>query len=392
MPYSSLPPFIMTSEKGTFARQTIEELKANIVDRVLADYDYTQPIREALLELQSSLTQGTIQPLQETVSDKPLWDEDIQPWVGKSWLAAPWLLAETYFYRRLLEAVHYFQPGPWMGRDPYGRMKTTETLHALAPFIAGYKGRETQPTYADFSTALNNALWGNRADLSNLQHFESDTDNQTHSIIRDDSQAVFNHIHQRPARIAYFFDNIGRELYFDLAFIHTLLVSGLAESITFYLKNQPFFVSDAMPEDLNFILGVLVNSESKIARKLAEDIQAWIQSGVITVEAPPFLSTSREYHRLPESLKKQLEAFDLTILKGDANYRRLIGDRHWDPTTSFEEITSYFPTAVVSLRTTKAELIVGLSKEQLNDFEQNAEENWMFNGNRGMISFMQKKK
>jgi hypothetical protein len=380
----------MTSEKGTFARQTIEELKANIVDRVLADYDYTQPIREALLELRASLTQGTIEPLQETVSDKSLWDEDVQPWQGKSWLAAPWLLAETYFYRRLLEAVHYFQPGPWMGKDPYGRMKTTEILHALPLFIADYEGREVQHTFADFSTSLRNALWGNRADLSNLQHFESDTDNQTHAIIRDDSRVVYDLMDKEPANIAYFFDNIGREFYFDLAFIHYLLESGLARSITFYLKNQPFFVSDAMPEDLDFVLGVLESSSSEIACKLAVDVKTWIQSGVITVEAPPFLSTSREYHRLPESLKHQLEAFDLAILKGDANYRRLIGDRHWDPTTSFEEITAYFPTSVVSLRTLKAELIVGLTPEQLADFQENAEWNWMFNGNRGMISFMQK--
>ena len=390
MPSSSLPPMIMTSEKGTFARQTIEELKANIVDRVLADYDYTQPIREALLELRASLTQGTIEPLQETVSDKPIWDDDIRPWQGKPWLAAPWLLAETYFYRRLLEAVHYFQPGPWMGKDPYGRMKTTEILHALPLFVTDYEGREVQHTFADFSTSLLNALWGNRADLSNLQHFESNTDNQTHTIIRDDSRAAYDLMNKKPANIAYFFDNIGREFYFDLAFIHYLLGSGLAKSITFYLKNQPFFVSDAMPEDLDFILGVLESSSSEIANKLAKDIKTWIQSGVITVEAPPFLSTSREYHRLPESLKHQLEAFDLAILKGDANYRRLIGDRHWDPTTSFEEITAYFPTSVVSLRTLKAELIVGLTPEQLADFQENAEWNWMFNGNRGMISFMQK--
>ena len=392
MSSSPLPPYILTSEKDTFARQTIEELKANIVDRVLADYDYTQPIREALLELRSSLTQGTIQPLREIASDKPLWDEDIRPWQGKSWLEVSWLFAETYFYRRLLEAVQYFQPGPWMGKDPYGRMKTTEILHALPPFVAEYEGREIQHTFADFSSSIHNALWGNRADLSNLQHFESNTDNQTHTVIRDDSRAVYDLIDQQPAKIAYFFDNVGREFYFDLAFIHYLLKSGLAKSITFYLKNQPFFVSDAMPEDLDFILGALESSESEITGKLAADIQAWIRSGVIAVEAPPFLSTSREYHRLPESLKNQLGTFDLAILKGDANYRRLIGDRHWEPTTAFEEVTAYFPTSVVSLRTLKAELIVGLTKEQLNEFQQHAEWNWMFNGNRGMISFMQKQK
>ena len=390
MPSSSLPPFIMTSEKGTFARKTIEELKANIVDRVLVDFDYTPQIREALLTLKASLTQGTIRLLQENVSDKPLWDEDIQPWLGKSWLEIPWLLAETYFYRLLLEAVHYFQPGPWMDKDPYRRMKTTEILQALPAFVAEYEDQAFQPTFEDFSKALNNALWGNRADLSNLEHFENNTDTHTHTLIRDDSQAAFDLLAKKPVNIAYFFDNIGREFYFDLAFIHYLLESGLAKSITFYLKNQPFFVSDAMPEDCNYILNVLEASSSPATRKLSADLKAWIQSGVISVEAPPFLATSREYHRLPESLRQQLSGFDLAILKGDANYRRLIGDRHWDPTTPFEDVASYFPTSVVSLRTTKAELIVGMSPEQLEDLQQNAEWNWMFNGDRGMISFMQK--
>ncbi|MBG0787019.1 MAG: protein-glutamate O-methyltransferase family protein [Anaerolineaceae bacterium] len=390
MPSSSLPPVIMTSEKGTFARQTIEELKANIVDRVLADFDYTSQIREALLELRSSLTQGTIQPLQEITSDKPIWDEDIQPWLGKSWLAIPWLLAETYFYRRLLEAVQYFQPGPWQGKDPYRRMKTTEILQAFPPFAREYENRAFEPTFENFSTSMSNALWGNRADLSNLKHFENNTDTHTHTVIRDDSQAVFDLLSNKPAKIAYFFDNIGRELYFDLAFIHYLLESGLAESITFYLKNQPYFVSDAMPEDLDFILGVLESSNSAASHKLAIDLKAWIQSGVITVEAPPILATSRIFHRLPESLKKQLKSFDLAILKGDANYRRLIGDCHWVPTTPFEDAAGHFPTSVVSLRTTKSEMVVGLSQELLDDLEQNAESDWMFNGDRGMISFMEK--
>jgi len=389
---TSLPPFIMTSEKGTFARKTIEELKANIVDRVLADFDYTPKIRKDLLELQASLTKGTIQLLRENVSDKPLWDEDVTPWLGKSWLELPWLLAETYFYRRLLEDVQYFQPGPWMHKDPYRRMKTTEILQALPFFVAEYEDHAVSRDFEDFSKALHNALWGNRADLSNLEHFENNTDNHTYSLIRDDSLAVFELLAKKPANIAYLFDNIGRELYFDLAFIRYLLESGLAKSITFYLKNQPFFVSDAMPEDLDYVLKVLESSKTPATRKLAAEIKTWIQSGIITVEAPPFLATSREYHRLPDSLKSQLGAFDLAILKGDANYRRLIGDRYWNPTTAFEEVASYFPTSLVSLRTTKAELIVGLSQEQLDDLNQNAEANWMFNGDRGMISFMNKAK
>ena len=388
MPSSPLPPLMMTSEMGTFHRQTIEELKANIVDRVLVDFAYTTPIREALLELKAALTTGTIQPLEEAASDKPLWDEDTQPWWGKSWLEIPWLLAETYFYRKLLEAVHYFQPGPWMGRDPYRRMKAGEIAKALTPFITDYEAMDDAYDQAGFASAIAKALWGNRSDLSNLQHYDTEASTHDHQIIHNESQAVYDLLKVKPAKIAYFFDNVGREFYFDLAFIQYLIQGGFAESITFYLKNQPFFVSDAMVEDFWHILDVLEGSGSEKTIQLAADIRGWIKSGVIDVEAPPFLATSREFNRLPESLREQLKSYDLTILKGDANYRRVIGDRHWDPTTPFAEVTDYFPTPVVSLRTLKAQLIVGLTPQQLEDFQQNAESDWMINGRRGMISFM----
>lgn len=388
MPASPLPPLMMTSEMGTFHRQTIEELKANIVDRVLMDFDYTAPIQRALLGLKSDLTIGALHPLAETTSDKALWDEDTQPWWGKSWLEIPWLLAETYFYRKLLEAVQYFQPGPWMGRDPYRRMKAGEIAKALAPFVAEYEGMADANDQAGFASAIAKALWGNRSDLSNLQHYDTEASTHDHQIIRNESDAVYKLLKSKPARIAYFFDNVGREFYFDLAFIQYLIRGGFAESITFYLKNQPFFVSDAMVADFWHILDALEGSGSEKAVQLATEIRGWIKSGVIDVEAPPFLATSREFNRLPESLREQLKAYDLAILKGDANYRRLIGDRHWEPTTPFAEVTDYFPTSVVSLRTLKAELIVGLTQQQLEDFRQNAEADWMINGKRGMISFM----
>ena len=392
MPSSPLPPLIMTSEMGTFARQTIEELKANIVDRVLVDYDYTPPIREALLELKAALTSGTIQPLQEATSDKALWDEDTQPWWGKSWLEIPWLLAETYFYRKLLEAVGYFQPGPWTERDPYHRMKSGEIKKSLAPFLADYEQMDDGYDQAGFSNAIAKALWGNRSDLSNLQHYDTDASTHHQQIIRNESETVYQLLKKRPAKIAYFFDNVGREFYFDLAFIQYLIKGGFVESITFYLKNQPFFVSDAMPADYDLILDRLEGSGSDKAIQLAADLKAWTQAGIITVEDPPFLATSRDFQQLPESLSAQLATYDLAILKGDANYRRVIGDRHWDPTIDFADVTAYFPTSVVSLRTLKAELIVGLTSEQLEDFQKNAESDWMINGKRGMISFMGKVK
>lgn len=46
----------------------------------------------------------------------------------------------------------------------------------------------------------------------------------------------------------------------------------------------------------------------------------------------------------------------MVFVKGDANYRRLIGDRLWPTDTPFSDVAGYFPARLCALRTLKAEL------------------------------------
>jgi hypothetical protein len=43
-----------------------------------------------------------------------------------------------------------------------------------------------------------------------------------------------------------------------------------------------------------------------------------------------------------------------------ANYRRLLGDRHWPHATPFPTVVGYLPCPALALRTNKAGLIVGV--------------------------------
>ncbi len=384
------PPFIMTSEPGSFARHTIENRKPLIIDRILADFDYTSEIRAGLLAFKAEIKAGTVQPLQEAASDRPVWDHDLGPWFGRDWLAIPWFLAETYFYRRVLEIVHYFQPGPWQGLNPYQRLKDHENLEALPVFTGIYSQMDASPSQANFTDALTRALWGNRADLSNLQSFERDMGSQAERIIRSDSAALFRFLQLQPRKVAYIFDNVGKELYFDLALIDYLLENDLAASVTCFVKNQPYFVSDAMRADLAQVLDKLSASGAEKDRALARRLQTALHAGRVRVELPPFFTTGRMYRQLPAALARQIGEHDLAVLKGDVNYRRLVGDRHWPPTTPIGTAAGTFPTAAVSLRTLKSELVVGLTAEQLADLEANAEDDWLINGKRGMITFLEK--
>jgi len=386
----SLPPFIMTSEKGSFARHTIEERKPLIIDQILEDFDYTFSIRDELNQLKSELSGGLLKPLKEETSDREIWDLELQPWIGKTWLEIPWFLAEVFFYRRILEIVRYFSPGPFSNRDPYERMKEKELYDALQIFNQTNWSESKIDSYKGFRNACYRAMWGNRSDLSNLQEFDTDMGEQSENIIIDHSKAAYNLLAQRPSKIAYFMDNAGRELFFDLAFIDGLLQSQLAGSITLYLKNQPFFVSDVMPYDLNKTIQVLSASPSRTNQALSSRLVQALKTGKITIKAPIFLTTSCMYRGMPNASFKQLADYDLAIMKGDVNYRRLMDDRHWDPTTTVEEAAGYFPTNFLSLRTLKSEIILGLSHETYEHIRSTAEPDWLINGKRGMLTFHQK--
>jgi hypothetical protein len=104
----------------------------------------------------------------------------------------------------------------------------------------------------------------------------------------------------------------------------------------------------------------------------------------------PFWTSSLMFRRLPPPLRAELACSDLVILKGDLNYRRLLDDRHWPPTTPLEEIAHYFPAPFLVLRTLKAEVIVGLGPGQAEALSA-ADPEWLVNGKRGIIHLMNRR-
>jgi hypothetical protein len=71
-------------------------------------------------------------------------------------------------------------------------------------------------------------------------------------------------------------------------------------------------------------------------------------------------------------------------MKGDLNYRRLVGDRNWPATSSFAALTDYFPGPVVALRTLKSDVIVGLDPATLADLD-NTGTAWRTSGTHALI-------
>lgn len=84
-------------------------------------------------------------------------------------------------------------------------------------------------------------------------------------------------------------------------------------------------------------------------------------------------------------LYNQLKQSNVVIFKGDLNYRKLVGDIHWDPTTLFKTaLQGFLPTMLVAIRTNKAETITGLVQHEVEELNKK-DAAWMTSGQYAVI-------
>ncbi len=410
-----LPRPLMTSEVGSFARHTIEVRKPQIIQQVIEDNGYAEGIVDALEAFRKEIAGREIQPLTELAPDVAFWNGEAAAHRGRTWLELPWYFAETYFYRRLLEAVRYFQPGPGQGHDPFAVQKRRQEREAVA-WLAGNWGAldEVEPEVR-FEALLHSCLWGNRADLSNLTVQEEAqggmaTRQEQHNIVVNHTSLVAEHLSGGVDRVDFVNDNVGRELLFDLALADFLLSDGWARRVVFHLKAHPFFVSDAMPQDVYESVALLVFGTKRTGKApipgaaaaweppllsgasgalpgdmgLGQRLDAFLAAGWLVLKEDAFWTKCLMFRQMPQALRADLARSDLVILKGDVNYRRLLDDLQWPHTARLEEIADYFPAPFVALRTLKGEIMVGLEPGQA---EALAAEDaaWLINGKRGVV-------
>jgi uncharacterized protein with ATP-grasp and redox domains len=403
---SQLPPFplplqIMGSEIGSFAYNTVVQRLPAIAQRVIAENDFPPPIVENLETLIRELPNGEVRSLNDTAApDIIAWNRYIQPYQGNSWLDIPWYFAEAYFYRRILEATHYFIPGKWQGYDPFEGQKSLgiatsmDSIKALSALINQWIYAEPdgniQWNKTNFLTLLSIDLWGNRVDLSLWPAQEGDRSlidihREQPYILVDDSDAIASKVASfTGARIDFIIDNAGFELVGDLCLVDFLLATHAAQTIYLHLKSHPTFVSDATIKDIHQTLKTLGTECNPEVRVFASRLQDYISDGRLQLCEDLFWTSPLAFWEMPEALRLELAKSDLTFVKGDANYRRLLGDRHWPFTTPFPEIVSYFPSSMVALRTLKAELASGLQPNQVETLNQK-DPQWLTNGRWGVI-------
>jgi uncharacterized protein with ATP-grasp and redox domains len=389
---SSVPALLMTSEEGSFAQGTILNRKPQIIRQVLAGHDYPDDIVMALEAYSDEILTSTMKPLTEDIGLADEWNRVLSALGNPRWLDAPWYFAEVFFYRRLLEIVRYYQPGPWHLVDPFHPQKIRQTQSDLATFAVLWNQILSVDLSDRFELLLHSTLWGNRTDLSNFSMGASAAgglavSEEAHRILIDHTADVHRLLEARVERVDFINDNVGSDLIFDLALAAFLLEQGWAKQIVMHLKAQPFFVSDAMPADAQMTIDQMQSHPDEAVRALGMQLSDCQRSGCLIFLSDPFWNSWYFFTELTPEIQSELERSDLIIIKGDANYRRVIEDRHWPHTTRIEDINHSLPRPFLLLRTLKAELMAGLMPGQSEQLSAE-DPNWLTDGVRGVIQLV----
>lgn len=398
-PLYPIPPPLRGAEISSFAHYTITVRMPNIARRVVEENEFPPSIVARLETLIAEIPEGLIQPLADSAApDAADWQQYIAPCLGQNWLQVPWFFAETYFYRRILEATGYFEPGPWQGVDPFtyqkaeGLKQSWDHIRRLSRQLNQALERKGWDREV-FAELLAIDLWGNQADLSvwpagqEGQPSHVDAEVQQAHLLVNDTAAVFDYLsafRTVETRVDFIMDNAGFELIGDFCLADYLLSSQATATVHFHLKTHPTFVSDALIEDVHETIAALVADDDAGAAALGQRLQAHVKSGRLQMHQHPFWTSPLPMWQMRDDLYRELAEPNLVISKGDANYRRALADSHWSHTTPFAGAVSYFPTAIVFLRTLKSEVAAGLQRDQPEALTRQDPE-WLVNGKWGVI-------
>jgi uncharacterized protein with ATP-grasp and redox domains len=410
-PSLPLPEPLRGEEKDSFAYHTVSTRLPNLARLVLEENEFPPDIAASLVALIAELPYGVIRPLLDLQAPEALdWESFLIPTLGQTWLQVPWFFAEAYFFRRILEATSFFTPGGWTGIDPYlyEKRRGLETSQVEIEALAALGDDLGQAGWNPdgFSHLLAADLWGNQADLSlwpvdggRRPSHASAQEARAHLLLDDTASAIkvlssfqgANRVGGRllgtgVPRVDFLVDNAGFELVGDLCLADYLLRVRAAAEIHLHLKAHPTYISDATLTNVLETLTFLQAASSASVRGISIRLMNAYAQGRLRLRPDFFWCSPLAAWEMPDRLLDDFAHASLVISKGDANYRRLVGDRHWPATVPFGQVVSYFPAPLLALRTFKSEVATGLRPGQAEAVAQE-DPNWMTNGRWGIIQF-----
>jgi hypothetical protein len=352
-----------------------------ILDDVIARNPELPPVaQQAVARLRDEIAgNAPLPPVRFPAPDAAEWEPALATYAGETWLRTDWFFAECYVYRCLMIAVRYWESG----QDPFAAAKREELAgEALWRGLDGALAGVSEIVEVHLAELLLRALWGNRVDLSYAVGVAFGAAGLSDDLLCDHRARAIPALLRPDGDVHVIADNTGSELSTDLALADTLIARAGAR-VSLHVKVHPTFVSDAVPADVWALLAAMDERGGAVAELAARLRRAWADDG-LRILPDPFWNGPRFLWERPARLSRVLDSATAVVLKGDANYRRAVGDAIYPDGISFAEATDYFPAPLVCLRTMKSDSLAGLPPGMAAQLD-GIDRDWRINGRRGVI-------
>ena len=300
-------------------------------------------------------------------------------------LKAPFFEAEVLFYHVLLAQKNYHKnkndffagkkDSDYAGKHESYR-KELELLFTRSIDYSSIKNEEekSKQQFDDLHRILTYSLTANTGDLSQLEINRP----ESVKILQDDTDVIFKFLNKKEYhRFDIICDNSGSELFSDIYLAVFMLLHSYVKKVILHVKAYPYFVSDATLEDFGKLLAVLTKDGRN--KRLSE----YLHDKKIEVIADKFW-TMPTYFDDNEIKKLGLNKSNLIIVKGDLNYRRLVGDKNYNGDGSLKEYCLWHKTPVIAPRVLKSDVLIGVD-EVFRTMAYTQDKNYKTDGKWGVI-------
>lgn len=415
---------IIRYKNDYFARETIKYRLRNIVINLNNKYNGELNYLEFMNSVfNSEIFNNDIfkQPHNELFLE---WTNSLNEYnekkVSNFFINAPFIDVEHYFYYYILNKVNSQQPllekniiDPFLDnklasvKNDYCNQSVKHEskikgLLDLGIQIKDNAGDQLQKDNIIKLLKLN--LSANSTDLSQLfwEQFTS-----VLSII-DDSEVFWKEyvsdLHN-VNKINIIVDNFGVEFLADIIMGYYFIIKkgrGSNIEIVYHVNELPIFVSDVKRGDDQELLKILTElvKDNTQYKELLNDISSFIENGNLKFKSDFFWNMPTSYDTILKpkykysgdlsEIKNIFTGSDLLIVKGDLNYRRMVGDRNYNPNRKIEKNIKYIKCPVLIIRSFKSNvtLLGNAYKNVVN--KENIEQDWQNNGKYGIIQYIHK--
>jgi hypothetical protein len=230
------------------------------------------------------------------------------------------------------------------------------------------------------------SLWGNKSDLS--QYKLDRNVHESEATMIDDAMEIVNLISGGISRVDIVLDNAGMELFTDILLAEWLISQNLTDQVVLHAKAYPTFVSDATVEDVEVLINLLLRINLLSDKSILSAFKKYHEVGSITLSNHEFWNSPLHFYEMPEHIRKELSKSELIIFKGDANYRRIFGDRVIPHHIPPQQLSLNLPSKSVSVRILKSEIITGLAQEKSSRLTTEMGNDWLVSGRYGIIQVL----